>query len=116
MKQKDIQKRLTEIFIEAEAAAVAADPGLGHDMGTCNCDTPAFRLPRVPFSVIEAAAKDAGVSVSAFTFIGRKAYWVFCTMKGQSCRRTTMMEAAQKVLNAVKDIPGWTALGYYQMD
>ena len=120
MTTKEIQAKLTELFKRAEAAAIAADPGEGHDGGTCNFDSPAFRIDKCRQSVIEAAANDAGLRVSDFTWLGgKKWFWLRTTTNGMANRRTVMAEAAGKVLSAAKDadeIPGLRTCMYYQMD
>lgn len=124
--QNLIVDALADLFRRAEDAAVHADPGDGfeNDGGTCNMDTPAFRIDRMPKTVIEEAARRAGVSVCEFTwFGGRRWYWLNVTMNGQGNRRSKMMTAAQRVLNdACPDAgrvgihSGFKACGYYQMD
>lgn len=108
---------LADIFRRAAAAAEAADPG-EPDGGTCNMDTPAFTIDRVRSSTIEAAAEAAGVPVTEFKWFGGKRWWwLRVPLRGQGNRRTTMMEAAQRVLDeAAKSVPGMRACGYCQMD
>ena len=122
MSTQEIQAKLTELFIRAEMAALAADPGPGpeHDGGTCNLDSPAFRVDRLRQSVIEAAAKDADLSVTDFTwFRGQRWFWLRTTTNGMANRRSTMAEAADKVLRAAQEaneIPGFHACLYCQAD
>jgi len=110
--------KLAAILQRAHAAAVAADPGEGNDGGTCNMDTPAFRIDRVKETTIQKAANLAGVEVMRFGWLGRDSwYWLRVPLLGQGNRRSTMMKAAQKVLNdSAPQIPGFHACGYYQMD
>lgn len=110
---------LADIFKRAAAAALAADPGPGleNDGGTCNMDTPAFRIDRWRAEKIQEAARRAGVEVSEFTWFGGKRWWwLLVPMHGQANRRSRMMEAAQRVLNDVTGIPGWHSCGYMAMD
>lgn len=111
-----LEDQLAALFRRAAAAAIAADPV--DDGGTCNTDTPAFRIERVRANVIEAAAAKAGVRVHGFSwFGGRRWFWLYVPMYGQGERRSTMMQAAQRVLDAAEGaIPGFHACGYYQMD
>lgn len=105
---------LTSIFKEAREAALNADPG--SDGGTCNFDTPAFKIPRIRKSTIAQAAAAANVSVSRFHWMGGSWYWLHVPMNGQGSQRTTMMEAAQRVLDErIGEVNG-SACGYYQMD
>jgi hypothetical protein len=108
---------LAEILTKAKEAALAAD--IDHsDRGTCNCDTPAFRIEGARDSAIQRAAKLAGVECQPFKwFGGQRWYWARVPLHGQGGRREVMMEAAQKVLhdNAHR-IPAMKACGYHQMD
>ena len=112
---------LAEVFRQAKAAALAADPGEGmeNDGGSCNMDTPAFKIPRAG-KAIEDAAKIAGIEVTNFSWFGSRSwYWLRVPLMGQANRRSRMMEAAQRVLNAAAEsgrFPGMTACGYMQAD
>ena len=109
-----MQQTLVEAFKRAAAAAVAADPGEAMDGGTCNFDTPTIRVPGVSEATVRKSAEDAGITATAFRWLGgRKHFWVNVPMHGQGNRRTTMMEAALKVL---REYPELNAVGYYQMD
>lgn len=107
-------KRLADIFRQAEEAALAADPG--DDGGTCNLDTPAFTIERVRAATINKAAAMAGVQCTDFRWWSGRWFWLHVTLLGQGNRRATMSTAAQRVLDAVDDIPGWHACQYCQMD
>lgn len=108
--------RLAEIFRAARDAALLADTDT-EDGGTCNCDTPAFRIHGIRQSFIEKAAAIAEVDVTDFTWFGGcRWFWLNVPIRGQGNRRARMMHAAQQVLDAVDDIPGWSSCGYYQMD
>lgn len=112
----EIRSILADAFRAAAAAAEAADPI--EDGGTCNIDTPAFAVT-VPRKVVEAAAADAGLTVSDFRWFGGRWYWLNVPLRGQGNRRSTMMEAAQKVLQDLKTsgrIPTFRACGWQQMD
>ncbi|OPZ24195.1 MAG: hypothetical protein BWZ02_02925 [Lentisphaerae bacterium ADurb.BinA184] len=115
-------EQLANLFRNAAAAAVAADPGEGleNDGGTCNMDTPAFRLPGVPASVVAEASTSAGVPAESFRWFGGKVwYWLRVPLHGQANRRSTMMTAAQRVLDRAQEsgeVAGLESCGYYQMD
>mgnify|MGYP000861740910 FL=1 len=112
---------LARVFRNAKAAALAADPGEGpeNDGGSCNLDTPAMKIPRAG-KAIEQAAALAGVEVTNFSWFGSRSwYWLHVPLMGQASRRTRMMQAAQRVLNAAAEsgrFPGMTACGYMQAD
>jgi hypothetical protein len=118
MTRRESLDKLTGYLKRAAEAAKAADPGPDADGGTCNFDSPAFRLDRVPQKDIEAAAEAAGVRVVDFTwFAGSRWFWLSGVTNGQGNRRTRMMEAAQAVLDeAAAEIPCMCSSGYYQMD
>lgn len=106
---------LADIFRKAEAAAIAADPK--DDGGTCNFDSPAFRIDKVRDNKIQEAATKSGVSVHSFSWWKRRWYMLRVTMHGQGNQRTTMMEAALNVLKQESEkIPGMQVCGYYAMD
>jgi hypothetical protein len=112
---------LATMFFEANEAAKAADPGAEEDnRGSSNLDTPAFRVDGTTKATIEAAAALSGVAVTEFKWLGgRKWFWLNVEMHGQGHRRTTMMEAAQAVIQRWKDegkIPGLVSCGYQQAD
>ena len=102
---------LTKLFIAARDAAIAADPT--EDGGTCNFDTPSIRIENARQSMIEEAAKAAGISVTEFTWFKRRWFWVNVPLHGQANRRTKMAQAANDVL---KTRPELNAMMYYQMD
>ena len=111
--------KLSEVFRKAKEAAIAADPGNEGDGGTCNFDSPAFRIHRGNLKKIEAAAEAAEVSVYRFDWFGRKWFWLNECTNGQGNRRTTMAEAATKVLKEAVEagtVEGLEATTYYQMD
>lgn len=115
---------IADVLRRAKEAAIAADPGQENDGGTCNFDTPAFRIDRFRVSDIALAAERAGLTVTPFKWFGGKTwYWLNVPLNGQGNRRTTMMEAAQRVLNdACPDAdrpgvhPSFHACGYMQCD
>jgi hypothetical protein len=115
-------EQLAELFIRASLAAEQADPGEGleNDGGTCNLDSPAFRVDRCREATIRQAADLAGVSVCAFTwFGGRRWYWLNVPLRGQANRRSKMACAAGKVLRDAADageIKGLEACMYMQSD
>ncbi|HEV3256591.1 MAG TPA: hypothetical protein VG013_06920 [Gemmataceae bacterium] len=104
---------LVRAFREAAAAALAADPGQDDDGGTCNFDTPAVQLPRVPEKLVEECAAEAGITASAFHwFGGRRWFFVYVPTHGQANRRTIMAEAGCRCLKA----SGLDAMMYMQAD
>lgn len=111
---------LAEVLKRAKAAGLAADPGADADGGTCNFDTPAFRIARAREATILEAAKLAGVDVCSFKWRGNSTwFWLQDSTLGQGNRRTKMMGAAQAVLRECSEantIPGFEACGYYAMD
>jgi len=110
---------LVQVMRDAATAAIDADPGEGNDGGTCNLDTPAFRIHRAQKQDIELAAERAGVTVSEFKWWGgERWWWLNVPLYGQGNRRSAMMTAAQRVLNGVGPdcVKGWHACGYYAMD
>ena len=99
----------------AVKAAIEADPV--HDGGTCNMDSPAIYMPRIRANTIDKIEKESGVKLCQFSWFGSSSwYWVNTPIHGQGDRRTTMMEAALKVLKAADLGDGIKAMGYYQMD
>jgi hypothetical protein len=118
MTTKEKIQRLAALFRAADRAAKDADPGPDADGGTCNLDSPAFRVQGMQRRSIEAAAEEAGVTVARFTWLGgRKWYWLNCALFGQANRRSAMMKAALDALRTGEGtIPGLSVCGYYQMD
>lgn len=120
MKTEQKIRLLADLFMEANLTAALADPGADQDGGTCNMDSPAFRVKGTKQSTIEAAAKMAGLQVVDFTwFAGQKWYWLGVTLNGQGNRRAAMSTAAAHVLAGAEDagiIPGFEACQYCQMD
>jgi hypothetical protein len=111
-------EQLTAAFSDAKDAAIAAGDANREDDGTCNMDTPAFRIEGVRSSVIEAAAAAAEVRVDDFKwFGGRRWFWLFVPLMGQGNRRSRMSSAATKALKQHEDkIPGLRVCEYQQMD
>jgi len=106
---------LIQAFREAAAAALAADPGEGleNDGGTCNFDTPAVFLPGARERFVEECAAAAGISASAFRWLGgRRWFFVFVPLKGQANRRSRMAEAGCRRLKEL----GLDAVMYCQAD
>lgn len=69
------------------------------DGGTCNFDSPAFRIERVPNKLIQEAAALAGVSCDDFTWFRTRWYWVHGSfLKGQGNWRSRTSVAATKAL------------------
>lgn len=120
LSKEQVIELLAAYFRSAEGAAREADPGEHADGGTCNLDTPAFTIKGVRASVVEDAARRAGVTVTEFRWFGGSRWWWLngCTL-GQGSRRSKMMEAAQAELRKLDDmglISGFSACGYCQMD
>lgn len=112
-----IVDQLAEMFRAAEAVAVAAgtDP---EDGGTCNLDSPAFRIDGLRKTTIEKAAELAGVGVDQFSwFGGRKWFFLRVTLHGQANRRARMSSAADHALREyLGKIPGLHVCEYQQCD
>ncbi len=109
------RKTLVDAFREAAAAALAADPGPGleHDGGACNFDTPAIQLPGIREKFVQDCATEAGISASAFDWLGgRRWFFVLVPSYGQANRRSIMAEAA---CHRLKEL-GLEALLYCQAD
>jgi hypothetical protein len=108
---------LANCFRAAREAAEAIDRE--EDGGTCNMDSPAFRLPRVPDKLIREAAELAGVSASDFLWFGRKRwYWLHVPLHGQGNRRSRMSHAATQALREAAEAtcPQMQVCEYCQMD
>jgi hypothetical protein len=99
------------------AREAANDAGLNdEDGGTCNLDSPAFRLKGVTKRVIERAARQAGCGVSDFTwFGGHRWFWLQCGLLGQGNRRSRMSRAATDALKEA-NVSGMEVCEYCQMD
>src|SRR5262249_28043600 len=107
------RKALVDAFREAAAAALAADPGQAADGGTCNFDTPAIRLPGTRERFVQECAAEAGITASAFDWLGgRRWFFVFVPLHGQANRRSIMAEAACRRLKEL----GLHAAMYCQAD
>lgn len=109
---------LIDAFKRAAVAAEDAQRDTS-DGGTCNFDTPAFRIKGAREARIREAAKAAGVEVSMFTWFGGKWWWLNLAWHGQGNKRTRAMEAALAVLRDLESsgtVPSFEARGYYQMD
>ena len=107
------RETLTHAFREAAAAALAADPGPEADGGTCNFDTPAIRLPGMRERLVQECANEAGISASAFDWLGgRRWFWIHVPNHGQANRRTRMAEAGCRRLKEL----GLQARMYCQAD
>jgi hypothetical protein len=104
---------LVRAFREAAAAALAADPGPDADGGTCNFDTPAIRLPGIREKFVQECATEAGISASAFEWLGgRRWFFVHVPSFGQANRRSRMAEAASRRLKEL----GLQAVMFCQAD
>lgn len=118
-KGKDM-KTVDQLALALKAAkdfALAADLKNSEDGGTCNFDSPAFRVERARESTIEAAAKKAGVDVSSFQWYGKRWYWITGICEGQANRRSRMATAAANALKSFEgQIKGFHASCYYAID
>lgn len=101
---------LVAAFRAAADAAEQAKPG--GDGGTCNFDTPVVHLPRMRAVAVNAAAKEAGISVSRCSSYGAGHWFVDLEFCGQADMRTRMARAATE---ALKDA-GLSAMTFYMMD
>jgi len=118
---KDEQyKWLVQVFKDAGEAAKLADPGEGNDGGTCNFDSPAFRVKGWGEKMIAKLAEEAGLSVCRFSWFGsHNWYWLNVPLHGQANRRSTMSTAASKVFQKAMDsenLKGFSSCQYCQMD
>lgn len=102
-------------FVTAREAALAADPGMKKDGGASNRDTPVFRLERVSQYVVLAAAADAQVRVTAFTWFGKRWFRLHGFLNGRGFRRTAMATAAAQALKR-SGIDGLETAVEYRMD
>ncbi len=106
---------LVEMFRAAEAAAVAADSE--DDGGTCNLDSPAFRMKGNKVAAIRKAAELAGIRVHDFTWYGKKWFWLNVTANGQANRRYRSIRAATNAMRPFEDkIAGLSVSHYMAMD
>lgn len=108
---------LAACFAAAKAAGIAARTE--DDGGTCNFDSPAFRIKGVAASKIKAAAEQAGVTASSFEwFGGRRWFWLTGFLAGQGNCRARMSNAATKALEeaAATHCPEMQVCEYCQMD
>jgi len=107
------RETLVHAFREAKAAALAGDPGQDADGGTCNFDTPAIRLPGIREKFVAECAAEAGISASAFDWLGgQRWFFVHVPTHGQANRRSIMAEAACRRLKEL----GLQAVMYAQAD
>lgn len=112
-----LHAKLVDAFIAARNAALAADPGQDNDGGTCNFDTPAIRIDRLPEPKLIAAASEAGLTVCGFGWFGKRWYWLNVPLNGQGDRRTTMSDAAYRTLrDQLADEPRVHIHHYMQAD
>lgn len=110
------EQRLVELFRQAGLAALKASDD-EEDGGTCNMDSPAFRIDRMLTSTIKRLAKTANLSACEFTWMGKRWFWLNVPLYGQGNRRARMAKAAADVLEAANgQIEGFHGTCYYQMD
>ena len=116
-KVKVTAELLAECFRAAKSAAIEKIET--SDGGTCNLDSPAFRLPCVRDGVIQEAARLAEVTVSHYRWIGgRRWYWLTGFLEGQAARRSAMSTAATQALREIAEakIPQMDVMQYFQVD
>lgn len=108
---------LAAAFRAAKAAALEAGKNT-EDGGTCNLDSPAFRIDGASAKSIELAAAEAGVSVSVFSwFGGRRWFFLRVPLEGQANLRARMSTAATQALKAASaGIAGMSVCQYCQCD
>ena len=111
-----LTENLTACFTAALAAGKAAETD--DDGGTCNLDSPAFKLPGVRAATIKQAAEAAGVSVADFKWFGGRWWWLGGFLQGQGNCRSRMSHAATKALKetAATLCPEMRVCEYCQMD
>jgi hypothetical protein len=111
-------RAIAECLRAARFAAEAIDNT--DDGGTCNFDSPAFRIPRVSEKLIQEAAALAGVDCCSFQWFARKRwYWVHGSfLRGQGNWRSRTSHAATKALReaAAEHCPQMEVCEYCQMD
>lgn len=108
---------LIQGFKDAAQAAREAAVRVLYDGGACNFDTPAFRIERVHKPTLMALVAPSGLTVSEFTWFGKKWFWLNLPTYGQGDRRTRASQAAVDVLNQlVTKVPGLQVRHYMQMD
>lgn len=107
------KEKIKAAFLAAKTAGLKADPGADHDGGTCNFDTPEFRMKGARATVLEKIAASVGLYVTRRMGGYGSGYFLLggCS-HGQAARRTTMAEAATKAL----DENGLDASVFYMMD
>ena len=98
---------------DLKAAAEAAGAFADHDDGgTSNLDCLMLSFPRYEEIKIKAAAKRAGLTVSAGRCMKQKIYRIMPPHGGQGYRRTKQAEAMAEVMRS----RGYEASVWYQMD
>lgn len=112
---------LAEVLRAGVAGALAADPGPGqeHDGGSCNFDTPAFRVEGMRRAGIEQAAALAGISVTEIRWFGCRWYWAGVPLNGQAERRSRMSGAADRAMREQAErrpVDGLKLCEYQQAD
>lgn len=92
---------MAEAFRVAKAAGLAA--ATDEDGGTCNMDSPAFRVKGVRAALVHQAAEMAGVTVCDFKWwSGSRWWWLGGFLQGQGNCRQRMSTAATQALKAAK--------------
>lgn len=102
---------LRDHLLAAHQAAEEASQRV-EDTGTCNFDSPALDLPRWRVSLVEEAARQAGVGCFTWSCFGHKLFVFPMHTPGQARKREVAQESAMAVLRAL----GYDTYGYYQMD
>ena len=105
--------RLGEALIKAQESASKIGTLYPEDGGTCNLDSVLIKLQGWKLADIEQASFYGEVPISdKLTGIYRGYRFVMFTLYGQANRRTRMVEAAKKSLEA----SGYDVTIYWQMD
>lgn len=97
-----IVRDLTAAFLVAKRAAEKAGDN-EEDSGTCNLDTPIFRVKGVRRAVLEAAAAAAGLRIGEMDWFGERWFFLHTPCAGQASRRARMAEAAEYALRLAAD-------------
>lgn len=101
--------RGVQAAVEAAKKCAEVDDG-----GTCNMDSPYFRVPRMRETTVLAAVQAGGSSAYSMEWLRSRIFMVSIPMEGmgQGNRRTRAAEAMAKAMQAA----GLDAGVYYQMD
>jgi hypothetical protein len=113
-KTKESEKTFTDNEVHAALSSAKAAAQLlrtTDDDGTCNFDSLCILFKTQLAKQVKVLAPQLGIHVHDRTWLGDRMLFMDFG-EGQANRRTTMMEAAAKVLEGC----GWVVHRYYQMD